>query len=145
MSERVAFRSAAYVLPFRDGKVLLMRRANTPYCEGYYGVPSGHLEKGETPVQAATRELLEETGLRMSEEDLGLRYITFRQANHDYHDYYFVTDVAAEVEPRLVEPESCDDMQWFDVSDLPENVVPEVTYVLKNMGEALKFACLDLR
>ena len=31
---------------------------------GHWGFPKGHLEPGETPVQAAGRELAEETGLR---------------------------------------------------------------------------------
>lgn len=31
---------------------------------GHWGFPKGHSESGETPIQTAERELLEETGLR---------------------------------------------------------------------------------
>lgn len=34
---------------------------------GHWGFPKGHPDKGESPVEAATRELREETGLRVAE------------------------------------------------------------------------------
>jgi putative (di)nucleoside polyphosphate hydrolase len=51
------------VLARSDGKVWLGRRANTP---GPYNwqFPQGGVDPGETPLQAATRELCEETGVR---------------------------------------------------------------------------------
>lgn len=33
--------------------------------EGYYGFPKGHMENDETEIETATREILEETGLRI--------------------------------------------------------------------------------
>lgn len=47
---------------FRDGKVLLVRRANEP-GRGLYSVPGGRVEHGETLHQAAAREVSEETSL----------------------------------------------------------------------------------
>ena len=32
--------------------------------EGHWGFPKGHIEKGETPEQTATREFQEETGIK---------------------------------------------------------------------------------
>lgn len=43
------------------GRVLLVRRADN----GLWGLPSGHVEPGETVAHAAEREVLEETGLRV--------------------------------------------------------------------------------
>lgn len=53
---------AAGVVCFRDGKVLLIRRA-TPPMQGQWSLPGGRLEKGETAIAAALRELREETGV----------------------------------------------------------------------------------
>ena len=44
-------------------KLLLIRRANPP-GQGYWSIPGGHVEPGETWQEAAEREVLEETGLR---------------------------------------------------------------------------------
>ena len=46
----------------RGDRVLVVRRANPP-LPGRWGFPGGVLELGETVVQGAMRELLEETGV----------------------------------------------------------------------------------
>ena len=47
---------------FRDGKVLLVRRAGSP-GKGFYSLPGGRVEFGESLHQALVREIDEETGL----------------------------------------------------------------------------------
>jgi len=47
---------------FRDGKVLLARRARPP-LDGLWSLPGGLVEAGETMADAAAREVLEETGV----------------------------------------------------------------------------------
>lgn len=55
---------AAAVLVERDGRVLLVRRANDPE-RGKWTLPAGFIDAGEDPARAAERECLEETGLRV--------------------------------------------------------------------------------
>jgi 8-oxo-dGTP diphosphatase len=49
---------------FRDGKVLLVRRARSP-ARGFYSLPGGRVEFGESLHTALHREVDEETGLRI--------------------------------------------------------------------------------
>ena len=49
---------------FRDGKVLLVRRARSP-GKGFYSLPGGRVEFGESLQVALAREVDEETGLRI--------------------------------------------------------------------------------
>lgn len=67
---------ALVVLPdaFGNAGVVLTRRPlDVPRHPGQYALPGGRLEPGETPVQAATRELEEEVGLALGSGDvLGL-------------------------------------------------------------------------
>lgn len=53
---------AASVAVFRNGKVLLARRAKAPGA-GRFSLPGGLVEPGETLAEAALRELAEETGV----------------------------------------------------------------------------------
>src|SRR3974377_1415767 len=47
---------------FRDHRVLLVRRARSP-GKGFYSLPGGRVEHGESLHQALKREVSEETGL----------------------------------------------------------------------------------
>jgi ADP-ribose pyrophosphatase YjhB (NUDIX family) len=49
------------VLVEKDGKVLLVRRLNITF-HGWWCLPGGHAEKGESMAQAAQREIDEEVG-----------------------------------------------------------------------------------
>ena len=53
---------AASVAVFRQGRVLIARRARAPLL-GLYSLPGGVVELGETLREAALRELKEEVGL----------------------------------------------------------------------------------
>ena len=54
---------------FRDGKILLVRRAKSP-ARGFYSLPGGRVEFGETLHTALHREIDEETALKI--EIIGL-------------------------------------------------------------------------
>jgi len=60
---------------FRDGRVLIVRRARPP-ARGLYTLPGGGVELGETLEQAVVREVREETALEVEPVDL----VGFRQA-----------------------------------------------------------------
>lgn len=68
MQERTA---TIGVIIVEDSNVLLVKHTEAAkHRTGVYGFPAGRVEKGETLVHAATRELEEETGLIAREEDL---------------------------------------------------------------------------
>jgi 8-oxo-dGTP diphosphatase len=48
---------------FRGEEVLLVQRSRAPSI-GVWSLPGGHIEPGESAVEALTRELMEETGTR---------------------------------------------------------------------------------
>ncbi len=63
MAERP--RATVGALMERDGKVLLQLRNHKPF-EGCWGLPGGHIEKGEKAEDAIRREVKEETGMGFS-------------------------------------------------------------------------------
>ncbi|RSN59609.1 DNA hydrolase [Streptomyces sp. WAC 04229] len=61
----------ADVICVRGGEVLLIERGWPPYA-GHLALPGGYVDAGETSRTAAARELREETGVDVAEEDLVL-------------------------------------------------------------------------
>lgn len=56
---------SAVVMPVDDrNRVLLVRQYRLPALQSLWELPAGRVDPGETPLQAARRELAEETGLR---------------------------------------------------------------------------------
>jgi 8-oxo-dGTP pyrophosphatase MutT (NUDIX family) len=56
----------ALVAVWHDGEVLLVKNSYVPY----YSLPGGYVRRTETGREAALRELLEETGMRVAPSDL---------------------------------------------------------------------------
>jgi 8-oxo-dGTP diphosphatase len=54
---------AACIVRSGDGRVLLAQRSAGQIAPGFWELPGGKIDPGETPAQAATRELYEEVGL----------------------------------------------------------------------------------
>lgn len=73
---------AASACVWRDGNVLLARRGKT-LGRGTWAFPGGKLEAGETELEAAHRELFEETGITADlREKLGEFHIKTPQATY---------------------------------------------------------------
>jgi ADP-ribose pyrophosphatase len=58
------------VLPIVQGQFLLIKSYRHPLGTEMWETPRGFIDPGETPAQAARRELAEETGLSCAPEDL---------------------------------------------------------------------------
>lgn len=61
----VRHQGSAVVMPINEhGKILLARQFRLPANDYLWEIPAGRIDPGELPLQAAKRELIEETGLR---------------------------------------------------------------------------------
>jgi len=109
------------VMILREGKVLLMKRRGS-HGEGQWNLPGGHLDFGETIAQCAKREVLEESGLKVTKSKLIC-------VNEDLHflktdnKHYMTLGVLAESdrgEPKIKEPKKCVRQGWFALDDLPK-------------------------
>jgi 8-oxo-dGTP diphosphatase len=59
---KFAGRTATAIIPFTPDKILLIKRRTLPFT-GYWALPGGRVDSGETVEQTIVREVKEETGL----------------------------------------------------------------------------------
>lgn len=120
---------ASYLVLIKDGKILLQRRFNTGYEDGKYSMVAGHVDKGETFTQCLIREIKEEARIMLSSDDLKVAHVMHRNSgteeNNERVDVFFVAGKwDGEIENR--EPNKCDDLSWFDLDNLPANIIPYI-------------------
>lgn len=125
------FSSGAYLFLYKDGKVLLLRRANTRWMSGMYGTISGFIDGNETIKHAMIREAKEESGVKLLEDDVDLFHVMHRKSgNSEFIDFYALATKWIG-EPKNIETNKCDNMRWFSISNLPDNIIPHFKNVLE--------------
>lgn len=132
MKNRFMHIGAAYLFLIQDNKILLQRRCNTGYEDGNYGVPSGHLEGNETAREGCSREMIEEIGIGIKPQNLKVVHTMHRMGEITGRVDFFMTTDKYDGEIRNMEPEKCDDLSWFNLDKLPDNMVGYVKNALEH-------------
>jgi 8-oxo-dGTP diphosphatase len=116
-------------------RVVLVKRAHAP-LQGEWSIPGGMLEVGETLRQAAVREVLEETGLRVEVgELLGVFDRILRDSDERTLYHYVLIDFLCR---RITgEPQGAgdaDEARWFSRGELSELSLAEDTAEVIKLG-----------
>ena len=132
------------VMILKEGKILLGQRHIDPakadselHGEGTWTMPGGKLEFGEGFEQGACREVMEETGMKVSEEDLKVISLS----NDAITDAHFVTIGLLcskfEGSPKVMEPDEITKWDWFSLDNLPKPIFFPSEEVIKNYQSKL--------
>lgn len=140
-AKRFTLRAAVYLMLIKDRKILLVRRFNTGWQDGKYSLISGHLDGGETVIQAMIREAKEEAGITIKQEGLHIIHTMHRKSNNnlEYMDFFLNCD-KCQGKPQIMEHDKCDDMQWFPLKSLPENTLPYIKQAIKSYSNRITFS-----
>jgi 8-oxo-dGTP diphosphatase len=96
---------------FRDGRILLVRRARAP-AKGFYSLPGGRVEFGESLHAALHREVDEETALKI--EIIGLAgYREALPATAGGGHYLIMSFASRWIAGEPVLNEELDDFRWL--------------------------------
>lgn len=99
-------------------RVLLIQRKAEPF-EGAWALPGGFVEENEPLIDAARRELKEETAVVQGDLE---QLHTFGDPGRDPRGWTVSVAYLARVQPKELKPVAGDDARavaWFDLNDLP--------------------------
>ncbi|NCO05318.1 MAG: NUDIX domain-containing protein [Candidatus Magasanikbacteria bacterium] len=139
MNDRHSIIPAVYLMAIKEEKILLIRRYQTGYMDGSYSLPAGHVEQGEFATQALRREIKEEINIELQEQDLTCVHVVHRIKDDERVDFHFIADKwSGEIINK--EPHKCDDISWFPLNDLPQNIIPVVKQAIENYQKGIFFS-----
>lgn len=131
---------ATVVIFRRNGKIAFVLRQNTGWMDGYYGLPGGKVEAGESFLAAAIREAQEEVGLALHAEDLRHVLTAHRNSGDSvWVDLFFEAD-GWQGELQNAEPHKHASLDWLDPDALPDNVIPSGRYCLDQIKAGQRYA-----
>lgn len=131
--------ASVYGLFIKSNKILLLKRNNTGYEDGNYGLSAGHVEDNESITLAACREINEETGVIIKPKDIKLVHVMHRKEKDIRVDFFFLIK-SWKNEPKNNEPEKCDELDWFDLNKLPPNIIPYIKSAIKNFEKKIFYS-----
>jgi len=119
-----------------EGRILLVKRASPP-GKGFWAIPGGLVELGETVREAAERELLEETGISVRARDAFYLFdFIDRDADGTIRYHYVIVDFLADYlggEPRAADDVS--DARWVSPAEAAAlDLSPTTRKLLVQMG-----------
>ncbi len=127
------------VIICKDNKVLLGERKNA-HGDGTWAFPGGHLEFNESIEDCARREVLEETDLHIE----NIRHCAFTndlfQQEQKHYVTLFVMADHSHGQLALMEPDKCEQWDWFDWDDLPKPKFLPLVNLLKQGFKLTEFS-----
>lgn len=131
---------SVHLILIKDNKILLMKRQNTGFADGFYSMPAGKLEPKESVEDAIIRESREEIDIDVKNESLKVIQVMNRNgSDRERIDYFFKVD-KWNGEIKNNEPNKCSDLRWFDINDLPDNTIPYIKEAIKNYNNKINFS-----
>ncbi|MFZ0602258.1 MAG: NUDIX domain-containing protein [Roseiarcus sp.] len=116
---------------FRQGRVLIVRRARAPLV-GHFSLPGGGVEVGETLAEAVARELMEEVGVKAEIIAFNRHVEAIIPEGERIRAHFVIASFVARWtsgEPRL--SDEVDAVDWIDPAIAPPSPpTPELAEVL---------------
>ena len=137
----------ARAIVVQDGAILVNRSRNKKTDEEYFALPGGHIDPGESSVDALVREFEEELDAKVAVYDLCFVsesiYAGRRKSETHRHELvlYFHADLAHELKSNgkeIISPEKDKNFQWLALENLQtSNLLPESIkdYLLATVAE----------
>lgn len=140
MSEFAFLPVAVIGLVIKDSKILLLKRKNTDWMNWYWWLPGGRLDKGESMTAWAIRELREEIWIEVRASEILSKNLIHHKDERWERLYFIILADNFTGTPTNREEEKSEWIEWFDLSNLPLNVTPQVAICLDAIQNKKSFS-----
>lgn len=142
--KRYLTRSAVFlIVQDWEGAYLFQQRSNSGYYDGHYDTAvSGHVEEGETALQAMIRETKEEIGLSLTPSDLSFSGVNHRKSNDQvYYDFFFYLPINQVQKDtiKIADPDKISQIIWWKKSQFSSLIIPYIRQMIDNHEKGIYY------
>ncbi len=106
----------------KDGEVLLQRRAVTKKKNpGIWSKTGGHVDAQETVIEALKREVMEEIGLEIKDDNLFFMN-KYKSTNPNYFSYNYIYVTDKKTDDYKLQKDEVDKVEYFKIEDLENEI-----------------------
>jgi 8-oxo-dGTP diphosphatase len=138
--DRMKATPASYLILKKENQILMHLRQNSGYMDGFYSLVAGHVEPLEGPTACIIREAKEEAGINIEKEDIKMAHTLYRPQKDDERVDFFYLCETWKGDVCNAETNKCGQLKFFNVDELPENTIPYVKHVIKEVLKGKTFS-----
>jgi ADP-ribose pyrophosphatase YjhB (NUDIX family) len=131
-------KTSTAIIPYPDSKILLIKRNTVPFI-GYWALPGGRMDPGETVGQTIIREVKEETGLEITIVCKVGEYVEKGVKDDVEYEYYptcfLVKPVGGEIKMQESEIQ---EINLFNLNQLPTPLAFEHEKMIRDYLKKVK-------
>jgi 8-oxo-dGTP diphosphatase len=130
--KRYTGKTSTAIIPFPSGRILLVKRDTVPF-KGYWALPGGRMDPGETVEQTIVREVKEETGFDVTIVRVIGEYVEKGVKDDVDYEYYPTCFLVKTIGEEIKRQESeIQEIQLFSLKELPHPLAFEHEKMIKD-------------
>jgi len=144
MTERAKFKGVISLIVKQDDSILLFFRNDGffSFGGGWWVLPAGHIEQGETATDAVIREAKEELDINVLPEDVEFAHVVSNLASKTecFEFFFIINKYSGQI--RNCEGDKCAKMQYVSPQELKElkNIVSTTDLALRCIADGIKYS-----
>lgn len=139
MDNNIVKLSVYGILTDKENKVLLQKRSNTTFANGWWSFPGGHVESNESIEKALCRELFEEAGIKIALEHCAFQLTLVRkpQAGKRYINFFYV--IKSWYGIPTISDAKASELSFFSLDSLPNPTLPYIQEAISLIEKRVQF------
>ena len=108
----------------KNNKILMVQEGKKEKVGRYqkWNLPGGRIEKGEHPINAVKRELLEETNCKIEPKGI----LPIIRISNNWGDFFLIVYVSEIIEEKIkYDTKEIQDVKWIEIDEIKNKKIPQ--------------------
>jgi len=120
----------SHLILIKNNKILLLRRSSKGHEDSQYNFVSADMCGSESFIKVMIREAREKLGIYIKPEDMEVVHVMHIKEKKENINFFLKANKWGG-EPKIMKAEKYDNLNWFELDNLPKNTVPYIKHAIE--------------